>query len=316
MGFQNPFRRKKDDSLARLARDRVAEDLIGKTAFTTFFLSRSSNDDIEFHSCPSATHEAAQDQAYERIHELARQEAPGITEYALVHEAGISGKNPSIRSLLVETGHVDEARARVYALYLDKDDSNRILSVSGPMALRRKSENALARRKTVARRAVREGREDVAEYLAGIPLILAYLTLFESGQFQGSLPQSAWNLLSELMDQWIQREGEGLDFMIAAQVHESLERQELNNLLPREGITPETLRSRLHVSSQMMIEGVRAGRLPVEEIQKTARELEDFVRRIAETVDAEAEAESGGLPGLLDYLRRMSQDPLSLSETA
>jgi len=144
-------------------------------------------------------------------------------------------------------------------------------------------------------------------------VILAYLTLFESGRFEGSLPQAVRDQLSELMEQWIQGPDQALGFMIAAQVHESLERQELNNLLPREGITPETLRSRLHVSNQMMIEGVRAGRLPVEEIQKTMAELETFVLRIAETLGVEPEA--GGLPGLLDYLHRMSQDPMSLSET-
>jgi hypothetical protein len=301
-------RLKADDlkAVARQAFDRVSLEGKSLAAFIPFLLSFDSAGGSKKYTCVAATNEEAQDMAYEMVRERFTREPASVAKYAMVFVGHFDPEKDKRRPLVAECGDASRDHAVLYGTTYQEDNDALLKKISGVFKIR-ETANALHQRKSFAVRTVRERGAYISTYMARIPLLLTYLTAIELSDFDGNMPSEAWTFYRRLLEEWSNRQI-SIGYLMAAFSIQAITENRVDQLMPREGITAQTLKSALHIGNQILIEGVKTGRIALEDLQLTLKELYAYVGELAACISDGKRTEN--FQALLDYLKEMSSDPL------
>jgi len=311
MGLFDALKGNEFKVLAKEALNRLSLDGEKLSSFIPYLLVVNKSGNIEELTCVSATNETSQDMAYDMAYEMRNQDPSRIEKYAIVFVGNYDSENENKVPIIAECGIADKEDAVLYGIYYKEGEDGILKKTPGIFKLR-ETANALINKKTFASRTVLEGGGSVTKYISSLPIVLAYLTAFESGNFSGSMPEQVWEIYKKLLNDWSER-GRSIGYIISGLSLKALTDNNVLSLMPREGVNKDTLKSSLHVGNQMLIEGVKSGQLDLNDLKLTMGELNTFVKKVAEIIGMESQSES--LSGLCGFLETMTNDPLSLSET-
>jgi hypothetical protein len=144
--------------------------------------------------------------------------------------------------------------------------------------------------------------------MARIPLVLTYLTAFAMGLGGSRIPTEAWEFYRRQLEEWSGRQI-SIGYLMAAFSLQAISENRVDQLMPREGINTQTMKSALHIGNQILVEGVKSGRIDLEDLKLTMTELSAYVVKLAEFIGGGKPTET--LQVLLGYLNEMATDPLA-----
>jgi hypothetical protein len=312
MGLFNRFKGHKLKPVARRALEGICMEEKRLSAFIPFLQIFDAEGNMRTHNCVAPTNEAAQDMGYEMIAGIRERDSEAIRTYTLVFIGNYDPDHDSMRPLIAECGAANADKAVLYGIAFKEDDRHLLKKLPGVYRIR-ETANALHQRKSFAVRTVSERGSYISTYMARIPLVLTYLTAFELGNFNGRMPSEAWDLYRRLLEEWSSRQI-SIGYLMAAFSLQAISENRVDQLMPREGITLQTMQSALHIGNQILIEAVRTGRIALEDLKLTMNELSAYVNRLAGFMGNGKSTEN--LQGLRVYLQKMATDPLAQSAPA
>ena len=304
------FDRLKGDALkvaARQAFDEISLDNEKLSTFTPFLKIVDADGKTHKYGCVAATNEEAQDMAYGMISKMRLRDPATVNVYSMVFIGNYDPETDNMRSLIAECGSANADKAFLYGIAFKEDSRKRLRRLPGVYKIR-ETANALYHPKSFAVRTVSERGSYVSIYMARIPLVLTYLTAFEMGLGGSRIPTEAWEFYRRRLEEWSGRQI-SIGYLMAAFSLQAISENRVDQLMPREGINTQTMKSALHIGNQILVEGVKSGRIDLEDLKLTMNELTAYVVKLAEFIGGGKPTES--LQVLLDYLNEMATDPLA-----